>query len=106
GNRSYYIGLIYTKGNGRFVERMIPHQGNIGSMQRCYNWNVYTLRLEHLFGHIGSVGMWNGIMNVKNLNIVEFHHINQLTRKGKLIWLIVKQRVFRNVDLVKMNFAT
>ena len=41
------------------------HQGDIGSVKCGYHWEIYAFIFEHLFCHITSIGVRNGIMNMQ-----------------------------------------
>ena len=100
---SYSIRFVNTKRYRFFVIGVTTHQSNICTVKRSYHRKFNPLPLQHLFCHIASICVRNSIMYVQYIYVISFYYIYHFRRERQLIGLIMKQRIFLYVYLVKVN---
>ena len=82
---------------------MLSHQRNVGAVKRCNYRNMNALVLQNLAGHVGRVGVGNGVVHVEQVELFALHHLDHHAGQRQLIGLVLKQRVVLNLNLVKVQ---
>ena len=71
-------------------------------MQGGYYGQQDSLVFENLARHVGRVGMGYGIVYVKQVKLLALGDRNHHARQGKLVGLVLKQRIILNLNLMKI----
>lgn len=58
---------------------------------------------EDLLGEISYCSMWDGIVDMQQVQFFIFDHIDQLTGERGIIRRIVKERILLGIDLMEKN---
>ena len=95
--------MVDAKIDGCFIIRVFSNQGNVCPVKGGHDRNMNAIILQHFFGHIGRIGVWDGIMHMHEFYPIGFYRIHQFTRKRQLVGLVVKQGIVGDTYLMKIK---
>ena len=94
------IGLLDRELRDREVRGILPHQRDVGAVQRGDDLEV-ALRFEHLLGEPGGRGVRDGVVHVHQLEFLAQRDLVLLDRQRERVGRVLEQRVVGGHDLVE-----
>ncbi len=83
------------------------HQRDVGAVQRGDVGQApriaRVITTEHLPRQHGAHRMWNSVMHVQQVELVDFGNLGHACRQRQVVRRILEQRIPRNFDLVIVN---
>ena len=102
GNR---VGVFDAEGNRRGIRGVPAHQSNVRAVEGGHYGDVDAAVGQNLFGHVGRVGVGDGVVHVEEVQFFPHHRVHHFAGQGQFVRLVLKKRIVVDVDFVVVNIA-